>query len=512
VVGIEDEPYRVGDDEAALDDCCKSIVDNQVLYGSAKFFTPWFDVKLLASDQAITTKSVFGIDGADTRVLVLDITGPGGNSAQIQSAEIQLLSNEDSWGADWLKWVAGVYYYDGIAGTIDDGDRVQATFFPGIVDPVIGLSGTLSDILGLVSPALGDLLPSGMVFATATVTTESQAAFLQATITVTDWLDITLGARYQDESREMVESELGLLNNEGEETTLISRNTATKQDGTVVGPVYSEESFSPKVSLEMRPFGEDILIYASYQEATKSGTYNALAIIGEPTFAEPESIDAIEVGAKTSFLEGTLVFNAAVFNYDMENMQVQFVSVTNGGSTTFENAGAALVRGLDIDVTWLAVPHLIDGLVVTGSLGWLETAEYTSYENARGYTNDSGFAQTGQDFSGNRIVKTPEYSGNIGLMKSWNIGDGVLELGGSVYITEEFENEPSAREVTKQEGYQLYSARASYLYEPWYLRVTVFGDNLTDEAYTRGTQPTEFGTLVSVGTPLTYGVRMAWEF
>ncbi|WP_374972364.1 TonB-dependent receptor [Spongiibacter marinus] len=511
-IGIEDEPYKMGSDEAAIDDCCMNVVENEVLYGSAKLNFSWFDIKLLASDQKIITHSVFGIDGSDTRTLPLEITGPNGNAAEIQTAEIQFLSHEESWGSEWMKWVGGLYYFDGIAGTIGDGDRVESLLFPGVLGPVSDLLGTVSGLLDLLSPELGGLVPSGKIFATTTVTTESQAAFFQSTFTLTDWLDLTLAVRYQDESREMIESELGLLNDEGEETVLVSRNTAQKQDGTTVGPIYSEESWSPKVSIEMRPFGEDILFYANYQEATKSGTYNALAIIGEPTFAEPESIEAIELGAKTSFLQGTLVFNAALFDYQMENMQVQFLSVTNGGSTTFENAEAAHSRGLDIDFTWLVMPNWFEGLVMTGSLGWLETAEYTSYPDGRGYVDDSGFAQTGQDFSGNRIVKTPEYSGNLGLVKAWAFSDSTFELGGSVYFTEEFFNEPSNRKVSMQESYELYSVRASYHYQPYDLRVTLFGDNLTDEAYTRGTQPTEFGTLVTVGSPLTYGMRIAWQY
>lgn len=517
LLGAPRNGYEQGSDEASLDGCCDNAADNRVFYGSAKFFTPYFDIKLLGSDQFITTRTLIDFDGSERGIATFFIDD---YASDIQTAELQFLSNQSSWGSSWMKWIAGIYYFQGRAGFLDpENTQFEAIFFPPLFDaifaPVQGLTNNLN-LLGLdnlLDPFAGSpgQPPVGNLFATFLVETKSQAAFLQSTFTLTNWLDLTLGVRYQDESREMLDSRLGAMVL-GEQVTLIDRNSAQKQDGTTIGPFSSEQTWSPKISLEMRPFENDTLVYLNYQEATKSGTYNGLAVLGPATFADPEKVSAWELGAKAKLFYGTLQLNGALFYYDLEDLQVQFVSLTTGGSVAFENAEAGEIRGLDFDFLWVVAPQLIEGLVVTGGLGWLETAEYTSYPDARAYTDNSGIARSGVDLSGNRIVKTPEISGNIAIAKSWNLGSGQLELAGNMYYTDEFFNEPSNRELTVQPAYNLFGAHVSYLYQPWDLRVSVFGQNLTDKFHTRGIQPTDFGDQQNIGTPRTYGMRVAWHF
>ncbi len=512
-MGADRNQYVKGSDEANMDGCCDNAADNRVYYGSAKFYTPWLDIKLLASDQFITTRTLIDFDGGKDPIATFFADR---FNADVKTAELQFISNADTWGSEWMRWIAGAYYFDGLAGFMEPNTRLEATFRTDAFDAAFGPDNPLlpafqdTGLLPFESGGAGQP-PLGRVYATFLVETQSTAGFLQSTFTATDWLDVTLGLRYQDESRHMLDSQLGTV--VGDEMVPVQdRETAEKQDGTVVGPFHAEQTWSPKISLETRPFGDDTLVYLNYQTATKSGTYNGLAVAGPATFAEPETVKAWELGAKASFLYGTLQLNGAIFDYDLENLQVQFVSLTTGGSVAFENAEAAKIRGMDFDFLWVIAPHLIDGLVLAGGVGWLETAEYTAYPDARGYTDNSGQAQEGQDFSGNRIVKTPKISGNLALAKSWTIGNGNLEAAVNMYYTDEFFNEPSNRELTVQPAYKLWGAHVSYLYEPWQLRVSAFGANLTDQYHTRGIQPTDFGDQQTIGTPRTYGLRLGWEF
>ena len=64
----------------------------------------------------------------------------------------------------------------------------------------------------------------------------------------------------------------------------------------------------------------------------------------------------------------------------------------------------------------------------------------------------------------------------------------------------------------EEDAFGVLGARVSYLYEPWQLRVTVFGQNILDEYYTYGAMGTDFGPLTTAVPPATYGVRLNWEF
>lgn len=497
-----------GSDEANLDGCCRQFADNRVYYGTAEFFAPGMDIKLIGSYQDIDTGSIFDYDGSEQSIVTLVNPGFG---AKIRTAELQFISNEDTWGSDWFKGIFGLYYFDSSAGHLDKGEDelVVEVLNSVFLAPERLLSGlglpTLNELLGI------DDLPFRRLFVASIVETISQSVYSQATFTLTDWLDLTMALRYQVESRELIDSRLGVLGANDQQITVLDRQTAFDQEGNEVGPFSEESTLSPKISIELRPFENDSMIYLNYQEATKSGTYNGVTT-GQATFARPETAKAWELGYKGSFLQGTFQLNGAVFDYDLEDLQVQFLAVLTGGSVSFENAEEASIRGLDFDFVWLIAPHLVDGLALVGGAGWLETAEYTSYPNATGYTNDTGIPNTNADFSGNRIVKTPTYSGNLGLSKTWSLGRGELEVAGNVFFTDEFFNEPSNREKTIQPGYELYGARIGYLYEPWNLRATLFGQNLTDQYHTRGIQTTDFGDLTTIGVPRTFGLRLAWQY
>lgn len=508
LIGISKENYKPGDDEAALDNCCASIVDNEMLYGKIGFFTPWFDIKLIGSDQQIKSTTIVDFDASDKQGLGLTNKGFGGD---IQTAELQLVSNEESWGSSWLNWIVGAYKFKGLTGYRDPGDRLEENV--NLLDPLVSPTNqilSLVDSLGL--NILSEDLSSSALYAKNLVATTSESVFAQATFNLTDWLDITLGVRYQDEGRELLNAEFGLLVNGDEEVQLTTYDYAETQTGDRVPLALSTVTTSPKVSFEFRPFDEDTLIYLSYQEATKSGTYNGFAISGPPTYAKPESIAAWELGLKTKFLYDTLIFSGAIFDYEIENQQVQHVSLSTGGSVSFENAELANIRGIDFDVTWVIAPNLVEGLVLVGGAGWLETAEFTSYPDAKGYTDNSGITSENQDFSGNRIPKTPKVSGNLALSKTWFMDRGELELAGDLYYTEEFYYEASNRERSISESYTLWGARLGYLYEPWNLRLTLFGRNLTNEVTTRGAQPVDFGRSITPGVPRTYGMRLAWKY
>lgn len=500
--------YVPGSDEANLDGCCRQFADNRVYYGTAQFYAPGADIKLIGSYQDIDTGSIFDYDGSEQSIVTLVNPGFG---AKIRTAELQFTSNEDTWGSDWWKGIFGLYYFDSSAGHLDTG---QDHLVVEVLNSVFSLP---NDILqGLNLPSVFDLLgindfPFRRLFVSAVVDTVSKSAFSQSTFTLTNWLDLTLALRYQVESRELVDSRLGVLGANDQQITLLDRQTAFDQEGNEVGSFTEESTLSPKISFELRPFGNDSLVYLNYQEATKSGTFNGVTT-ARATFARPESASAWELGFKGSFLQGTLQFNGALFDYELEDLQVQFLAVLTGGSVSFENAEEAHIRGLDFDFVWLIAPHLVDGLALAGGAGWLETAEYTSYPNARGYTNDTGIPTTNADFSGNRIVKTPTFSGNVALSKTWFLGSGQLEVAGDVFFTDAFFNEPSNRAKTIQPAYELYGARIGYLYEPWNLRATLFGQNLTDKYHTRGIQTTDFGDLTTIGVPRTFGVRLAWQF
>ncbi len=477
--------------------------NSNVGYGTVKYTAPWLDVKLLGGHQRANSTFSYDFDGSPQAIAAFDQKS---NFARVDNLELQFLSNDTTPGSERFQWIAGVNYFKSKQGFdpaalqlagVDLGDTRPG----GISLPPILL--TVLDQLNLPIP--NDL---GLGFH-AILGTDSRAGYAQASFAVTDWLSLTAGGRYQNEDRFIVRSDSGLLNSDGSFTTLFDWKQIGPQDadGNTVPSSNTTKSFSPKGVIELRPFGKDTLIYASYQEAQKSATYNTVALYLPPTFVKPEKLRGTEVGLKTTLFDGVVQFNFAAFRYQIKDLQVQFISLFQGGAVSFENAGAASIRGLDADTRIKIFPNTFDRLLLTLSASLLD-GQYDDYTSASGFDPQTGFFSSDNDYTGNRTVRTPRFTGTAGLSKSWKVPGGRLELGGDVYRNTGFDYAASNDPRFKQADYTLFGARIGYRYQPWGLGITGFGRNLGNKQYTQGLIATDFGPNYSLAPPITYGVRL----
>lgn len=479
--------------------------ENRTLYGKLDFYPGPVDIKLIAADQDLESLSTYDFDGSPAPLVFFQIE-PG--AARVKSGELQILSNSNTWGADRFSWIVGAYYFESVAGFPQGFARVAETDLS--TGRVLGvqLPPSLVSAINQVTGALP--ISTGTVDFVGTLDTQSTSFFAQGTLKLTDWFSVTAGARYQDDERFIIESSSGLRNADGSVTPLLNFSG-------IDDPRWrdSKSSIKPKVSLEFRPgwgwLGQEPLFYVTWQEAIKGSSFNVVNITDSPDFVEAEELTAYEAGIKTNLFDGLMTFNAAIFDYDIENPQVQFVSFLKGGVVSFENAGAASVTGFEFDTTMQLFPSLTDGLVLTLAATFLDP-KYTDYTNGTGYNETTGVLQNGLDFTGNQIVRSPKFSGTVGVSQTWTTRYGPVEFGADLFHTDKTFFLAQNSDISKQDGYQVIGARLSYLYEPWNFRVTVFGKNIGDERYSHSYVVTDFGRNEYRAPLSTYGLRLNWEF
>jgi iron complex outermembrane receptor protein len=486
--------------EGAVDARVLNDTDPNLVYqGSVAYSAPWFDTKLILSDQRMDTAGSRDFDGSPEALAALETPS---QFIDAQSGELQFLSS-DRWGPEWLQWIAGGFYFKATQG------------FGSLLFRVFGVDTTTGTIGGLpADPGLVNVIgaiPSGTLNLVGLVGTESRALFAQTTVTATDWLDVVLGVRFQSEDRFIVKSLVQAHNADGSDTLIRDQsNTAQDGDGNSYAPRDTQEAVTPKVALQFRPFDSDQMIYVSAQKAVKASTYNTVKITDPPDYVEPEEIVAYEAGAKLRFLDGLVRVNPAVFDYDVKNLQTYYLSTQAGGVISFQNAGRASIRGADVDATVSLLPSLIDGLAFNGGVAYLE-AEYLEFTDGAGFDDDGNFV-TGQDYTGHRVIRTPELSFTSALSKMWWLGGGPVEVVFDSYYTSDFFYEASNRELSRQREYWLHGARVSYLYSGWGLRATLGVRNLTDEFYSAGFFATDYGIQPNWAPPRTYSLQLLWAF
>ncbi len=484
---------------------------NQVesYYVRAKFFLDAFDLKLFASQLESDIAQNYDFDGSSLPLVDFNTLSLASEST---SAELQLTSTDGGWGASWLKWVGGLYYFKSDQGFNPTYARIgNISLDPAVVAEyeLLGLGAILAPVLELLNGLA--TLPTGEVNIIATLGTESFAGYAQATVTLADWFDVTLGGRYQTEERYCIKCSSGLRMSDGS-TGLMLNNF----DRNSPGASSRTNSFNPKVSLDFRPswgwLGDSPLVYASWQRATKSATYNAVTIlpISSLEYLPPEEITTWEVGLKTTLFGGVATFNAAVFQNEIDNAQAQFASLLAGGTITFQSADQR-IRGLEFDLLTPLLPSVVDGLYFTLGAAFLDPV-YTRFDNARGFNAVTGLYSQNNDYTGQQITRVPEVQFSTSLSQTVEVGSGSIELAVDYAYLSEYYFLPQSTDNTKQDAYGVLGARVSYLYEPWNLRVTAYGRNLTNEDYFYGRFITDFGTLDTVAPHALYGLRLNWEF
>ncbi len=477
---------------------------------------PWLDFKLILSDQNLEAP-ISGADFDKGPLPIVNIVSVKQLSKQ-RTAELQLLSNDDTSFSDRLQWVAGLYYLESSGGFDPIAFDVLPDFLNTLPIPAGGvLSNTLNNLLGLLNlPSLGN----GVRLTTyGVLVSESLSAYAQGTWNFTETLDLTLGLRYQMEERNLLGSRTSLPQPNGNEIVLIP----------IVGnsidlPQLEARQLSPRVALQWRPFDPSTQIYTSWSRAFKSPTYNTVNLLGELLGPiEPvkeEQVDSYELGVKTDLFDNSLRLNAAAFYTRQKDLLTGFVAVLSGGVVSYDNAGNAEILGAEADFLWSPMPERNPGLVITGAVSWLDT-EYTSYPDGRGYDEATGLAfgpgllplLPARDLTGNRIVRTPEWTYTAGVNQRIEIGSGsALEFGADVYYNSGFYFLPQNSELYKRDAYHLFNARISYFYEPWNLQLTAYGQNITDTVYNEVVFVDDFGLNQVLNDPRVFGLRVNWTF
>jgi len=297
-------------------------------------------------------------------------------------------------------------------------------------------------------------------------------------------------------------------------------------------------------------FNDDVNIYAKYSRGFKAGHFNGGAVdsLQLITPVEPEFIDAGELGIRSLWWDGNLVFNGSLFYYDYTDLQVFELENADAGPPIpgLLNSQAE-VFGAEAEVQLTP----LEGLFASLNFGWLE-AEFSDFKFTRtvGRVARPGPGGGTQrilaviDFTDNPLISAPRFTlvgvleyelelAHLGLLntgvlvphfdfsfKDEVFFDGSNGQGAGANITSELP--PTIRltpafpdNTLSQEAYWLFNARLAYRTPDGRIEVAGWVRNLTDEEYLVDAFDLSLGSskvLQIWGMPRTYGVTvsMTW--
>ena len=345
--------------------------------------------------------------------------------------ELQLLGEGDN-----FNWVVGAFYMH------EEGDALNVVAFPSVI------------------------FRSGGGFET-----DSTALFAQGTYEIVPSLELTLGARYTEETKSY-----DTLNNQQVIGVLVDVPSRTWLDFraspipfvTGATPDLDTNETTPLANLSWH-VTDDFMTYVSFARGYKSGGYEqrlAPGTLAVPRF-EPEYVDTYEVGAKGTMLDGRMTLAGAIFNSDYTDMQI---SVVDGVAPTITNAGDATLKGAELEVSY----EPIDDLRINAFAGYLD-AQYDSLSPralASGITLNS------------RLPNTSEWQYGASVSYEFAIADGfVLKPHIDWSYRTSLELDSANMPLLHQPGYSLVNAVLTLAPTDDTWALSLSGRNLTDEAY-----------------------------
>lgn len=348
---------------------------------------------------------------------------------------------------------------------------------------------------------LYDLLGPGTAFGFPQDPTisETKGLFGQGTLEVAPGLKLTAGVRYSSDDKSRVGATVLDIVATGART-VFQINDASRN--------FNETTWRVGADYDIPDVG---LLYGSVSTGYKAGGFNdgcearpgappACTFAASDLYYDPETLTAYEAGWKFRLFDSRLSFDASVFHYDYQDLQLSSVSQTacgGGPCQLTSNAAAAKIDGAEFEAIWRpAENHRFNF-----SLNFLN-ARYEDFDPTPTVS-----------FDGRPLARSPESSGIAGYTFTQPLSDGgVFEANVSTRYSAEYDITDLANFVYfYQPSYTKTDASLTYRAPEDRFLVQAYVRNIEDNLALTGAGSGINGTA-NFDEPRVFGVRIGANF
>lgn len=321
---------------------------------------------------------------------------------------------------------------------------------------------------------------------------ETFAGFANINWHITDELTFNVGGRYTWEEKEIDIQTLAPCVGQTFAECPTERNMLRD----------SWDNFSPSAGIKYQ-FAEDSMVYFQWTRGFRSGNFNgratSLPAVG-PT-AE-ERVDSFEFGVKSTFMDGRARINAAIFRTDYKDIQrTVLLPVAGNPVQTLNNAAQATIDGIELEIIFTPV----EALRFEANLGWIDA----QYDEFLGVETDGIPGITAEDNALAALLefdRVPELTLYLAATYFIPVDYGEWSIRMSYSWRDSQFSDVNNTPSLAQGSYGLLDASIGLDMESY--RVSIFGRNLTDEAYfdirSTGLSYPAYG-----GQPRTWGIEIS---
>jgi iron complex outermembrane recepter protein len=310
--------------------------------------------------------------------------------------------------------------------------------------------------------------------------TSAYAIYAQGDYRFNDKWTMTLGGRYSYEKKEFAVRSV-LANGDP--------NYAKELDKS-----WSRPDWKALLSYH---FNDNVMGYVSASTGFKSGGFNGRGTtLPTLTSVDAETLNAYEVGIKSTLWDNRLRLNADYYRLDYDG--IQLTAVNADGVFVMTNATGALIQGFEVDLQ----AQLTSKLRVDASLGTID-GKYQKYS-----------AVNAAYFNGRSTKSSPDMQWTLGGTFVQPVGNADLVFSAQARHTDEYyQNQDTSRLIMTRANTE-YNGRISYEPRGANWSVALWGKNLSDEiSSTGGFDIAGLGIgVIYPNVPRSYGVEFKVRF
>ena len=348
-------------------------------------------------------------------------------------------------------------------------------------------------------------------------TTESWAAYWNASFEVTDWLTVRGGGRYTHDRREIDNDNYiwiplvapcappqsvtaGPFTSSSGSTRIQCFNPSLDEERTF-------EDYTNEVGVDVRPT-EDLMLYYTYSEGFKAGTGQlGTTQTTRPLIIDPENVTNHEIGLKSTFGDGRYTLNLSAYSYRVDGIQLDrtIVGGPTGFITIFENASYQDGRGIELDATFEPSD------VFRGNI----SVAYQDTELGPFVTTNPLFPATPVNIEGNRARNAPDWAGAAHLEYDIPTSNGgnFTVVGDASYKGEQFFSEFNDQ-VLREGDYWIFDAQLRYAFPDDRWQASLWIRNIGDVEAEGANYALATGRVIgrTFTDPRTYGASLRYSF
>jgi iron complex outermembrane receptor protein len=321
----------------------------------------------------------------------------------------------------------------------------------------------------------------------------SYSFFAQGTYAVTDKLNVTAGARYTKDKKDILlagVSSGGVRGTRsGTRTFLLDAETAPDAVTWRFGADY-----------HVTP---DVMLFASASTGYKVGGFNATGQFSAATAGPvaPEKITSYELGVKSAFFDRRLTANLTVYHSIWDRIQAAAtvpIPGTNTIGVVYTNIGKANITGLEAELAFQPT----DQLSLNAGLSLNHNKVHAP-----------GVVIGGRPIDGNILANTPKVTlfGSINWKPRLANGSRLI-FGANANYQSRKNFRPDNSPFTYQPAYALVDGRVGWEDANERYRIEIFANNLLNKRYFASAAPFGDEAIYAWGMPRTYGARLTSKF